>query len=46
VEAILTLQAGFVGVLGSTTISKMVSELLEFKGHLPIYAPCPKRVLA
>jgi len=29
-------------VLSPTTFSKMVSELVEFKGHLPIHAPSPK----
>jgi len=29
-------------VLGPTRISNMVSELIEFKGHLHIHAPSPK----
>jgi len=31
-------------VLGPTTISKMVLEPVDFKGHLPIHAPSPKSV--
>jgi hypothetical protein len=29
-------------VLGLTMSSKMVSKLVEFKGHLPIHAPSPE----
>ncbi|AES86334.1 hypothetical protein MTR_4g005850 [Medicago truncatula] len=31
-------------VLSSTTISNLVSELVEFKGHLLLHAPSPKNV--
>jgi hypothetical protein len=40
-EALLTSQAGFVRMSKAPNFN-MVSELVEFKGHLPIHAPSPK----